>query len=337
MVTYNQTGDDGTTVSFNAPPSSVEAGTTADFPFTVEVGDPNAEADELDAEVKAFLYVNGTVESRIVASTSAVVSDNDTVNGSLSHQFQRNSRFNEDIEGGQRLEALGRGEETRDTADGYSRTDSPIWIKVEVDYFGQPGYSRGTFTETATSSEESIQVTRPTDEGQIEQFGREPGTTGAQTLTETFENRTPFSITEIEFEDDATYTNSVFRDAEQNNLGYMISFNDYPNPTVSIDTAGRFAKHEIIGGATVRQKIGEDPINLSINGVCKRRTANQIDSLRDAKNGKIISDRLPGNSDGIRVQFGSTSTQPMTDGGSADISDGRYLYTFNINAIEVIR
>jgi hypothetical protein len=338
-MTFNETGADGTTVSFTSVPESVEAGTTGDFSFEVQVGDPNSPSTDIDAEVKAFLYVNGTNDQSIVASTSSVVTDNDIIQGTLSHTFPTNSSRNERIEGQERLAALNQFKEpTQSQFNSYPRTDEPIWIKVEVDYFTSGGgYNRNNVDETASTADESVDVTRPVDDSQIEQFGQEAGIAGNNTLASTFENRTPFSIQAIEFEDDATYVNSVFDDSEQNEQGYQISFEDYPNPTVSIDTSGRFAKHEIIGGTTVRQKIGEDPINLSINGVCKRRTANQIDALRDAKNGKIISDRLPGSSDGLRVQFGSTMTEPMTDGGSADLTDGRYLYSFQINAIEVIR
>lgn len=337
-MTFNEDGDDGTTVSFGSTPTSVEAEETADFPFTVQVGDPNTGQNEVKAEVKAFLYVNGENDNSIVASTSTVVSDNDTITGSLSHQFPTNSSRNDRIEGSRRRAKLfNTGEEiTQSKFNSYPRTDEPIWIRVEVDYFEQQGYSRGTTDETASTKPISVEVDKPTDTGQTEQFGRDAGVAGDNTLASTFQNRTPFSIQGIKYEDDATYVGSVYRDGEKSNNGYQISF-DYPNPTVSIDTSGRFAKHEIIGGSTVRQKIGEDPINISVNGVCKRRTANQIDSLRDAKSGKIFSDRLPGSSDSLRVQFGSTSTEPMTDGGSADLKDGRYLYSFQINAIEVIR
>jgi len=309
-MTFNEVGVDGTTVSFDRVPNSVVAGDTANFPFTVEVGDPNKPSDELEVEVKAFLYVAGKKDNSIVSSTSTVVSDNDTVAGELSHQFSESENGI------------------------YPRTVSPVWIKVELEYFGRLSF---TPEETASTGRGSIQVREPEDFGASERFDEQTLETSENTLAETFRDRTPFTIREIEFEDDATYVNSVFSDAEESDGRYNISFEDYPNPTVSIDTAGRFAKHEIIGGTTVRQKIGEDPINLSINGVCKRRTANQIDALRDAKNGKIISDRLPGGNDGLRVQFGSTSTEPMTDGGSADITDGKYLYSFTINVIEVIR
>lgn len=314
---FNQTGDYGTTVSFDAPPASVEAASSASFDFTVIVGERGT-GDDLDVEIKAFLYVAGEKEDSIVASTSTVATENDVVSGSLSHVFEPNATLS-------------------DGDDAESRIVSPIWVKVELEYFGAPGYSRGRIPdESASTTNEEIRVTPIKDEPVFREFGEEDGRDVPTTISDTFANRTPFSIQGIEFEDDANYVSSVFRETERSGREYQITF-EYPNPTVSIDTAGRFAKHEIIGGSTVRQKIGEDPVNVSINGVCKRRTANQIDSLRDAKHGNIISDRLPGSNDSLRVQFGSTSTEPMTDGGSADLRDGKYLYTFQINAIEVIR
>jgi hypothetical protein len=330
-MTFNETGSEGTTVSFNRTPSSVEAGTTANFPFEVSVGEANINSS-LDVEVKAFLYVAGTNDVAIQASTSSVTKQNTTVEGGLSFTFPTNQSRNETI--GQERTQTGR---IRERFNSYPRTDEPIWIKVEVDYYGEPGFSRGTVNETASTGAESINVTDPTADPEVAGFEDDAGTAAQNTLAKTFQDRTPFSIKEISYEDDATYLSSVYRDAEVSNNQYRISFDDYPNPTVSIDTSGRFAKHEIIGGATVRQKIGEDPINISVNGVCKRRTANQIDSLRDAKSGKIFSDRLPGSNDALRVQFGSTMTEPLSDGGAADIEDGEYLYSFQINAIEVIR
>ena len=337
-MVFNNVGENGTTVSFTDTPTSVEAGSSASFEFTVEVGNAST-SEDLDVEVKAFLYVSGENDVSIVSSTSATGTENDIISGDLSHVFEPNAEFNENVEQANRLAEAGVEDETRsgrDTVSEYPRIESPIWVKVEVDYFGAPGYTRGTFTETASTSSIEISVTAKVDEPLFREFGQAGARDEAAKLSDTFKNRTPFSIQAIEFENDATYVSSVFREDERGDTGYQIRF-DYPNPTVSIDTAGRFAKHEIIGGSTVRQKIGEDPINVSVNGVCKRRTANQIDSLRDAKSGQIFSDRLPGSNDSLRVQFGSTSTEPMTDGGSADITDGRYLYSFQINVIEVIR
>lgn len=154
-------------------------------------------------------------------------------------------------------------------------------------------------------------------------------------LDRTFDDKITFAIKEIEFEDDARFRS-----------GESIVMDEYPNPTVAIDGSGRFAKHEIIGGATVRQKIGEDPLNISVSGVCEQRNANKIDALRDARTGKMFSSRFPGSTDSdgtnegggsLLVQFGSTSTEPITDGGAADFKTGNLLYSYSINAIEVTR
>jgi hypothetical protein len=123
-----------------------------------------------------------------------------------------------------------------------------------------------------------------------------------------------------------------------------ITFGEFDNPTVAIDGGGRFVKHNIIGGPVVRQKIGEEPLQVSVNGVCDKRTANKIDFLRNVNSATFISSRLPGSASenniaegggSLRVQIGSTSTEPITDGGAADLETGEYLYSYSINAIEV--
>ncbi len=110
----------------------------------------------------------------------------------------------------------------------------------------------------------------------------------------------------------------------------------YAAPSISVDTAGRFATHEIIGGATVRQKIGEDPIEVTINGVCTEDTARDLDRLRDAEFGTLITGRLPGES--LDVHFASTSTSPLEDGGAVALSDddGEFLYTYTLSTVEVV-
>lgn len=110
----------------------------------------------------------------------------------------------------------------------------------------------------------------------------------------------------------------------------------YEAPAISVDTAGRFIKHGIVGGSTVRQKIGEDPIQVNIDGICKESTALRLDTLRDAKYGTIYSNRLPNGS--LRVHFASTSTSPLDDGGAVAISDesGEFLYNYTMSAVEVV-
>lgn len=111
-----------------------------------------------------------------------------------------------------------------------------------------------------------------------------------------------------------------------------ISF-EYARPSISIDNKARFVTHDIIGGSTVRQKIGEEPRELSISGVVIEETAVTLDGLRDAKEAKIFCNRLPG--DSMKAQFASISTSPLDDGGAGRLKDGKFLYNFKMKALEV--
>lgn len=111
---------------------------------------------------------------------------------------------------------------------------------------------------------------------------------------------------------------------------------EYEAPAIAVDTSGRFVTHEIIGGSTVRQKVGEDPVEVTIDGVCKESTAKRLDNLRNAKYGTIISNRLANES--LRVHFASTSTTPLEDSGAVGLTDdsGEFLYTYTLNCVEVV-
>lgn len=136
------------------------------------------------------------------------------------------------------------------------------------------------------------------------------------------DNHVDFEIGDIKYESDAK--------EKQNPIDF-----EYPAPNISVDTAGRFATHKIVGGSTVRQKIGEDPVQVSIEGVCEESTARELDGLRDAEFGTIYSNRLVGGS--LDVHFGSVSTSPMENGGAAALAeDGEFLYTFDLSCVEVV-
>lgn len=107
-----------------------------------------------------------------------------------------------------------------------------------------------------------------------------------------------------------------------------IEFAPRDNPDISVDSSARFTKHNIIGGDVVRQKIGEDPLNIGVSGVCDEETAKDIDKLRNAKTGTLISDRIE-----TRVQFASASTDPIESGGAVDMDTGDYLYSYTLNLI----
>lgn len=165
--------------------------------------------------------------------------------------------------------------------------------------------------------------------------GQEPG----DEPTREDESQSNLFNTPLEYMAEESYQQSLqeYEDALEayEELYISIPF-EYESPAISVDTSGRFSKHQIIGGATVRQKIGEDPIQVSISGICREPTARRLDNLRNAKYGRIVSTRLPGGS--LDVQFASTGTSPMDNAGAVAISDddGEFLYEFQISAIEVI-
>lgn len=196
----------------------------------------------------------------------------------------------------------------------------PVFVKATVDYFG----SEEDIVQTETNN---IVVTQPEEETGETLLGddlieRDSRTTYQDAYEE---NHVEFVIANISYEDDAPQEASS-----------EINF-EYKAPAISSDTSGRFATHEILGGSTVRQKIGEAPMELEITGVCKESKARQLDTLRDAKFGTILSNRLPGKS--LDVHFASISTSPLEDGGAVAIGDfdGEFLYTFDLSAVEVTR
>lgn len=315
--------------SIIAKSDTVKGGESGYFQVQVEVGDystKSSDGSNLDANVKMQLFVSSDDQGVPESTKTEQTSENENVNVRFNHTFPKNSAIDDTVDS-----------ESNVKSNTYPRTEEPIWVNVEIEYIDRET-GEEVFTTYCSTQGVSIAVKDPLTDDERAGFTELTGERLEDgDLTDTFSDRTPFAIKRIEYEDDASYISSIYVNDERNDdEEYSISF-DYPNPTLAIDTAGRFAKHEIIGGSTVRQKIGEDPVNISINGVCKRRTANQIDSLRDAKSGKIFSDRLPGSNDSLRVQFGSTSTEPMEEGGAADLIDGQYLYSFQINAIEVVR
>jgi hypothetical protein len=142
------------------------------------------------------------------------------------------------------------------------------------------------------------------------------------TINEAFDGKVDFEITKLVNDDGEAIE------------GGTISF-EYARPEISIDNKARYVTHDIIGGKTVRQKIGEEPREVSISGIVIEETATQLDKLRNANTGRIKCDRLPSGT--MNSQFPSVSTSPMSSGGSARIEDGELLYRFDMKAIEVER
>jgi hypothetical protein len=294
-------------IDFIVPPDEARAEESAEFILRVAVGEGFGD-DESSVSGKMFvqLKVGGTLADQ----QDIVLDTDDTVQRvTLSNSF----------------------EESQD--DQYPRT---VTVEATADV------NELTPSSTVDGDSTEVSVLEPPPEPVTPLSG--PAGLGERKLSNTFDKFIDFSIRAIEYEDDATYVDSLYpeeqiqrpRNGRVSEDQYRMEF-EYANPTIAIDGAGRFAKHEIIGGTTVRQKIGEDPLNFSINGICKRATANQIDSLRDAKTCVITSNRIPDAGSSVKVHIGSTSTEPMEDGGAADLVDGQLLYSFSINAIEVVR
>jgi hypothetical protein len=151
------------------------------------------------------------------------------------------------------------------------------------------------------------------------------------TIADAYDDQLDFTIKNIVYEDDA----EVSQQTAQIVLGDGSSqgIDRYARPAVSIDNKGRFVTHEIIGGKTVRQKIGEEPRQLSASGVCIEEAAINLDGLRDAKRAEIYCNRLPGGS--MTAQIASVSTSPLDDGGAVNITEGEILYNWTLNAVEI--
>jgi len=152
------------------------------------------------------------------------------------------------------------------------------------------------------------------------------GNSSASTLNEFYETKTPFTIENIVYEPDAPETITNRSNAS------IIEFY-YENPSVTVDSSARFVKHDIIGRRTLRQKVGKDPLEISISGVCFRETARQIDGLRYADSGTILADRFDGGS--IDVSFASSTTDPLEEGSAIDFTEVNELFNFSLECTEV--
>lgn len=103
----------------------------------------------------------------------------------------------------------------------------------------------------------------------------------------------------------------------------------YEQPNISVSTSARFATHDVIGNVTVRQKLGEDPDEISIEGVCTHDEANQIDGLKNSETVDVVSNRWSG-----QAQVASTNTRPIAEGGGKDLDD-EWLHRFTVELVGV--
>lgn len=198
-----------------------------------------------------------------------------------------------------------------------------IFGSLEVDYYGAQGLSILTIDGTAEDSATVSVAPEPEEEEVLSEVsgGDSSNTTG---MRSSYEGFTQFQIAEIKPENGVADGTGPTPE--------RIQF-DYANPSIGIDTGSNFVTHDIIGGATVRQRIGDKPLEIDISGVCKEPTAKQIELLRNADEVTLFSDRFIEGS--ITVHVASLSTDPMEDGGAADFSSGQFLYSFSLNCVEI--
>lgn len=194
-----------------------------------------------------------------------------------------------------------------------------IQVRFYSDLYGVPGYAQSDtvndeFGDASDSDSASITIVE-------EQF-----TAGDDISTQSTGYKDAYTDF-VEFE----IIDIVDSDSGQSPDG-PITF-EYPNPAISVDSGSNFAKHEIIGGTTVRQRIGDQPLHVSISGVANAETARELDKLRNAQNATILSDRFP--QDSLLVHVVSVSTDPLEDGGAADMKSGQFLYTFDMECVEI--
>lgn len=115
-----------------------------------------------------------------------------------------------------------------------------------------------------------------------------------------------------------------------------IDFRPYDKPSISVNTGARFAKHDIIGGTTVRQKVGKEPRQITISGVCTEAVARDLEHLHRVTVVTLLSDRMQGiTGGGVKAQVASVSTSPLEQGGAADMDSGEFLYDYTINLVEI--
>lgn len=103
----------------------------------------------------------------------------------------------------------------------------------------------------------------------------------------------------------------------------------YTQPNVSVNTSARYVEHDVIGDTVVRQKIGESPDEISVEGVCTAGEASMIDDLVHETEVTFISNRWEG-----VAQVASTSTSPLDDGGALD-PDGEWTHEFTAELVGV--
>lgn len=267
-------------------------------PSTVEAGSSVDISVEIDSEIKDFGTLTAVIEYNVGGSF---------IDDDLPHERSAGGTINQ---------GLTIQSSTNWTPDGPTRN-------VTISVLATLEYSDGS---SESLSESTIVRVEEEDEEQVTQeFGTQNST--AESLSEFYESKTEFFIDNITYDSSAPDSVAAVENSSQ------ILF-EYTNPSISVDSGARFVKHELVGSETVRQKIGQEPLEITVDGACFRDTARQIDGLRYANQGTIRGDRFDGSS--IDVQFESSSTDPFEDGSAVSLTETNEIFTFTINCTEVL-
>jgi len=109
-----------------------------------------------------------------------------------------------------------------------------------------------------------------------------------------------------------------------------VDLGKYEQPDISIDSGTEYAKHDVVGGPVVRQKTGETPREMTINGVCVEGTASKLHNLPQNSLFSVASSMKSFDF----AQLLTVSTQPLDAGGAIDL-DGEFVHRYTLKFVEV--
>lgn len=117
----------------------------------------------------------------------------------------------------------------------------------------------------------------------------------------------------------------------------------YEQPDISLSTGARYVEHDLIGGATVRQRMGEEAVKVDMTGLCTEDEANLIDRLHNAQYVELISYRTK-DIDVSLFHVETADTEPFDSGGGFRVKDDRaetddsevgMVYDFSVSLTEL--
>lgn len=99
----------------------------------------------------------------------------------------------------------------------------------------------------------------------------------------------------------------------------------YSQPHVAVDSANRTKKHKLLSEVAVVQKLGTEPLNLEISGMCTTEEAKAVDNL-------VVNDKVEVRSHrkSCAAVVQDSSTSPRNE-----IRMGKHLHDFTINVTEI--